>query len=111
MSLGITYKTKLNQLESKLNKCIRYIFFANRQEDLGPYYKLLGILKFENLIKLRIAAFVNQIRNKDNDTPELFSAFLIPVSSVHSHHTRYASQENYYMPSVRTNYGKFSFKF
>lgn len=76
MSWGITYKTKLNQISSKHNKCIRYIFFANRQEDPDPYYKFLGILKLENLIKLNIASFANQIRNKDSDTNQLFSEFL-----------------------------------
>ena len=38
--------------------------FAYRQENLGPYFKLLGILKLENLVKLKIATFISQIRNK-----------------------------------------------
>ena len=29
-------------------------FFAYRQENLGPYFKLLGILKIENVVKLKI---------------------------------------------------------
>jgi hypothetical protein len=111
MSWGTTYKTNLNQLSSKLNKCIRCIFFASLREDLSPYFKLLGILKLENLVKLKITTFLSQIRNKDNDTPDLFSDFFIPVSSVHSHYTIYASQDNYYRARIRTNYGQFTFKF
>jgi hypothetical protein len=63
------------------------------------------------LIKFKTATFVSQIRNRGNEIPELFSELLVPVSSVHSYNTRYASQDNYYRPAARTNYGKFSFKF
>ena len=111
MSWGTTYKSKLNQFSSKLNKCVKCIFFANRRENPSPYYKLLGILKLDNLIKFKAATFVSQIRNRGNEIPELFSELLVPVSSVHSYNTRYASQDNYYRPAARTNYGKFSFKF
>ena len=54
---------------------------------------------------------MSQIRNRGNEIPELFSELLVPVSSVHSYNTRYASQDNHYRPAARTNYGKFSFKF
>jgi hypothetical protein len=111
MSWGTTYKSKFYQLSSKLNKCVKCIFFANRHENPSPYYKLLGILKLDNLIKFKTATFVSQIRNRGNEIPELFSELLVPVSSVHSYNTRYASQDNYYRPAARTNYGKFSFKF
>ena len=89
---------------------VKCIFFANRRENPSPYYKLLGILKLDNLIKFKTATFVSQIRNRD-EIPELFLELLVPVSSVHSYNTRYASQDNYYQPAARTNYGKFSFKF
>ena len=68
MSWGTTYKSKLNQLSSKLNKCVKCIFFANRRENPSPYYKLLGILKLDNLIKFKTATFMSQI---GNETPEL----------------------------------------
>ena len=53
-------------------------FFAYRQENLGPHCKLLGILKLENLVKLKIATFISQIRNKGNNIPHLFSELLLP---------------------------------
>ncbi len=111
MSWGTTYKTNLNQLSTKLNKCVRRIFFASSREDLGPYYKLLGILKLEKLVKLKIGTFISQINNKNCSIPDLFSDFLNPVINVHSYYTRYASQDNYYRPKARTNYGKSTFKF
>ena len=82
MSWGTTYKSKLNQLSSKLNKCVKCIFFENRRENPSPYYKLLGILKLNNLIKFKTATFVSQIRNRGNEIPELFSELLVPVSSM-----------------------------
>ena len=94
-----------------------------RQENLGPYLKLLEILKLENLVKLKIATFISQIRNKGH----LFSELLLSVSyihlacepqtyvcgsqaNIHSHSTRYTTQDNCYRIHARTNYGKFSFK-
>ena len=91
--------------------CVRCIFFAYRQENLGPFFKLLWILKLENLVKLKIATFISQIRNKGNNIPHLFSELLLPVSNTHSHSTRYATQDNYYRIHARANYVKFSFKF
>ena len=109
MSWGITYKTKLNQLSSKLNKCVRCIFFAHRHENIRPYYKLLKILNFENLIKLKIASFIHEIVKEDNAS--IFNETLLPLSRVHTHYTRLSSKNNYYRSSIKTNYGKFTFKF
>ena len=95
-----------------------------RQKNLGPYLKLLGILKLENLVKLKIATLISQIRNKGH----LFSELLLPASyihlacepqtyvcgsqaNIHSHSTRYTTQDNCYRIHARTDYGKFSFKF
>ena len=36
---------------------------------------------------------------------------LIPASDIHSHNTRYAANQNFFKPSVRTNYGISTFKF
>ena len=88
-----------------------------RQKNLGPYLKLLGILKLENLVKLKIATFISQIRNKGH----LFSELLLSVSyihlacepqtyvcgsqaNIHSHSTRYTTQDNCYRIHARTNY-------
>ena len=40
----------------------------------------------------------------------IFSDFVLPAVSIHSHNTRYASDQNLYRIHVRTNYGKFTFK-
>ena len=84
MSWGTTYKTKLKRLSSKVNKCITCIFFANGCEDPSPFYKLLGILKFDNLIKLKTASFISQLRSRGNKIPELFSELWhLLLASIH----------------------------
>ena len=73
-----------------------FFFLAYRQENLFPYFELFRILKLENLVKLKIATFISQIRNKQATILNTqFSELLLPVSSVHYHSTRYATQDNY----------------
>ena len=55
MIWGNTYTSKLTKIRTKQNKCIRSIFFAYWSDSASPYYKLLGILKLDNIFKMRIA--------------------------------------------------------
>ena len=48
-SWGAAYKTRLNKICTKQNRCIRSIFFAHGREHVNPYFNLLGILKLENI--------------------------------------------------------------
>ena len=38
--------------------------------------------------------------------PSVFNSFFTKVDQVHSYNTRYASKLSYFLPKVRTNYGK-----
>ena len=69
-----------------------------------PYYKLLDTLKLDNIFKLKTATFTHKIRNNKECIPVIFSDFVLPA-------TRYASDQNLYRIYVRTNYGKFTFKY
>ena len=108
---GATHKSRLNKLISKQNKCIRNIFFAHSRESSDPYYKLLDILlKLDNIFKLKIAGFTHKILANKVCISVIFSDFVLPAVSIHSHNTRYASDQTLYRIHVRTNYGKFTFK-
>ena len=48
-SWGAAYKTRLNKICTKQNKCMQNLFFAYGREHVNPYYNLLGILKSENI--------------------------------------------------------------
>ena len=43
--------------------------------------------------------------------PSVFNSFFTKVDQVHSYNTRHASKLSYYLPKVRTNYGKFNIRF
>ena len=42
---------------TKQNRCIRSMFFTNGREHVNPYYNLLGILRFENIYRLKVSIF------------------------------------------------------
>ena len=52
---GSACKTSLRRILTKQNKCVRSMFFAHSKDSATPYYNLLGILKFENVYKLKVA--------------------------------------------------------
>ena len=43
--------------------------------------------------------------------PSIFHDFLTPVSNIYSYNTRYATENNFYRPQIRTNIGKFTLKY
>ena len=103
---GNTYKSRLNKLISKQSNCIRNIFFAHSRESHDPYYKLLDFLKLDNIFKLKIATVTHKIHNNKECIPVIFFDFVLPAASIHSHNTRYASDQNLYRIHVRTNINK-----
>jgi len=68
-SWGAAYKTRLNKICTKQNKCIRSMFFALGREHVNPYYNLLGILKFENIYRLKVSLFTYKFKNDKSNTP------------------------------------------
>ena len=50
-------------------------------------------------------------RFKNRLLPLVFDTFFSEVSEVHQYNTRSAAKQSYYLPSVRTNYGKFNTRF
>ena len=49
----------------------------------NPYYNLLGILKLDNIFKLKMCTFAHRIKDTNNCIPAVFSGVLTPVSDVH----------------------------
>ena len=106
MSWGNTCTSKLTKIRTKENKCIRNIFFANWRKNASPYYKLPGILKLDNVFKMRIATICYIIAHEKKDVPSIFLNFItLAAESMHSYNTRFASNLNFSRPTVRTNYG------
>ena len=57
-----------------------------------PYYNLLEILNFDNIVNFKTAVFTHEILKK-KDIPAIISDFIIPAVDIHSHKTRYATKE------------------
>ena len=110
-SWGAAYKTRLNKICTKQNKCIRSMFFAHGREHVNPYYNLLEILKFEIIYRLKVSLFTHKFKNDKSNTPAVLLNILTPSSEIHPYNTRYAANQNFFKPSVRTNYGVSTFKF
>ena len=111
MSWGNTYTSKLTKIHTKQNKCLRNIFFAHWRENASPYFKLLGILKLDNIFKIRIATMCYIIAHEKKDVPSIFLNFITLAKSTHFYNTRFASNLNFSRPTVRTNYGIYTFKY
>ena len=76
-----------------------------------PYYQILEILKLENIVKFKICSLAFKLYNNPSTVPAIFHNFLTPTSTVHSYNTRNSAKLNFYRPQVRTNIGKFTFKY
>ena len=111
MSWGNTCPGRLTKVQTKQNKCIRYIFFSHNRESSASYFKLLDILNMDNIFRRKISLLAHKISQNEASIPEVFQKYLIKVSDTHSHNTRYASNLNFGVPGVKSNYSKHTFKF
>ena len=57
-----------------------------------------------------MSLFILKIKNNKSNIPAVISDILTPASEVHFHNTRYAANQNFFKPIVRTNYGISTFK-
>ena len=66
--------------------------FAYSRESSQVFYKLLDILKFDNIVKLSTCLLAHKILNKYSSIPFLFYDSLRTVSSPHKYNAKYASK-------------------
>jgi len=48
---------------------------------------------------------------KNDLLPINFKTFFVSITDVHKYETRSASKNNFYIPKIKTNYGKFNIEF
>ena len=108
---GSACKTNLRRILTKQNKCVRSMFFAGSRDSATPYYNLLGILKFENVYKLKVALFAHKILNGSTNISTIFHRSLTRASEIHTYNTRFASKLNFHRPKANNNYGTSTFAF
>ena len=75
----------------------------------NPLFKSLEILKIQDLAKYHIAILMYKFHN--SLLPPTFSSFFTQSSNIHNHNTRSSSKQSYFLPSARTNYGKYNIRY
>ena len=80
------------------------MFLAHSREHVDSYYNLLGILKFDNIYRLKVSLFTYKFKNDKSNTPAVLLSILTPASEIHPYNTRYAASQNFFKPLVHTNY-------
>ena len=106
---GNTYKTTLKPLIILQKKVIRIINFSNYNAHTSPLFKYLNILKLLDVVNYLTCNFLFKFNSKM--LPSVFDNFFEPISSRHKYNTRLATRSSYCIPSIRTNYGKFSIRY
>ena len=94
-----------------MNKAVKLIFFADRRESPKPFYCLLDILNFNNVYRLKTATLTYQILKDTSKVPKPLVDYLTLASSIHTHNTRYSTNQNILRPKARTQYALTTFKF
>ena len=90
------------------------MFFTHSRANATPYYNLLGILKFENVYKLKVALFTHKILNGSTNISTVFHRSLTRAHTYNTmapDNTRFASKLNFHRPKANNNYGTSTFAF
>ena len=104
---GGTSKSLLEPLYRKQKIIIRCILRKPYMSPSSPLFHSLKILKLEDVYKLQMG----QLMQKHHKDKIVLSSRIANLSTIHNHNTRSQLNQNYYLPSVRTNLGKTSFSF
>ena len=106
---GNTYESTLKPIFILQKKALRIITFSQYDSPSSPLFKSLQVIKFYDLVTFHIATFVYKFHNQL--PPTVFHSFFTKVTNIHKYNTRLAAKQSYYLPFVRTNYGKFNIRF
>ncbi len=88
------------------------MFFSKVQgkniESAAPLLNLLNFLSIDNVFKLHALQFAHLWYT--GQLPSNFDNWFQFATNVHSYNTRYAHNQNFYKPLVKTNTGKKLFR-
>ena len=90
-------------------KVIRLITFSAFDAHTSPLFSQLKLLKIQDHIKLQTLYFMHQFLT--GKLSKIFDSFFIKTSDKHNVNTRFATRSTFYVPKIRTNYGKFNIRY
>ena len=106
---GNTYDHNIKPLQRMQKKVIRLITFSDFDAHTSPLFSQLKLLKLQDHIKLQTLYFMHQFFI--GKLPKIFDSSFIKTSDKHNVNTRFATRTNFYVPKIRTNYGKFNIRY
>ena len=106
---GNTYDHNIKPLHRLQKKVIRLITFSDFEAHTSPLFFQLKLLKLRDHIKLQTLYFMHQFFI--GKLPKIFDSFFIKTSDKHNVNTRFATRTTFYVPKIRTNYGKFNIRY
>ena len=59
------------------------MLFAHDREHVNPYYNLLGILKLENIYRLKVSLFTYKLKKDISNAPAVLLNILTPALEIH----------------------------
>lgn len=100
-SWGLTYDIHLTPLKRIQNQAIRIITFSSFNSHVTYLYQHLDLLPLDQLILYNLGITAHRL------VTDKSVLFIIGRTDLTNHNiTRFASQHNFLLPKVRTNYGK-----
>ena len=107
---GLTHPSVLDPLSKLQKKVIRAILFKDQLTHSTPLFSKLQILKLNDIYSLQLLCLV--FESEKGPTFHHVRDYFTPISSVHGHFTRQASQGNIFTIQVNaTHYGLRSFRY
>ena len=106
---GNTYEATILPLFILQKKLVRIMTFSKFDDNSSPLFKSLRIVKLFDLVSIQTAIFMYNFHH--SLLPSVFDSFFVDVSKVHKYNTRLDSNQSYYLPRARTNYGIFYIRF
>ena len=86
----------LKPIYVKQNTILRNMTFSNYDAQVSPFYKRLNFLKAQDIYKLELAELMHKFH---------YNGLFQRSSDLHNYNTIYASNQNYFIPSVHSNIG------
>ena len=87
-----------------MNNIVRLITKSSKYFSINPQYKMLKILKLDEIYKLELAKFMHNLHH--NNLPFIFKRQFTYLTNWHTHKTRCADSFNYFLPRVKKNFPK-----
>jgi len=94
----------LKPIYVKQNNILRNMTFSNYDAQVTPIYKRVNFLKAQDIYKLELARLMHKFH--DGLLPSIYNGLFQRSSDLHNYNTRFASNQNYLIPSVHSNIGK-----